>query len=179
MVAEAVNQEQESNDEHLLVPRTPDEAEKLLPNGRMGSLPVLAKICAGEYGGEPHWVDIHPTTDAQEMYNRRKMEESERVTETGQIIGNWVDEEGLVGEYLREKAETTPEINKDKVEDTHQAVYPIVGGFHMENIEEDDSSIMVHKKYRTSKYDVYFRVKQIGEEMASGQVFVAENEGYK
>lgn len=92
-------------------------------NRREGSiLPVLARIC----DEEERWVDIDPPTPQQER-------------EEPNIIGNWVDEEGRVGD---------PGL-----------MYPIKAGFMMRT--EEHSEKVLHKVYRTSKYNLHYRLKDM------------------
>lgn len=115
-------------------------AEGEQPKGESSSaLPVLADICAEE----ERWVDINPPTEEQERAEPN-------------IIGNWVDEEGLAGEEGR--------------------MYPIKVGFPMETRENTDEQF--HKVYRTSRYNVHMRIKAVGEGLAKGQVFVRKADGY-
>lgn len=90
------------------------------------------------------------------------------------IIGNWLDEEGRIG----------PE----------GEAYPIKAGFLMETRENSEK--LIHKVFRTSKYNVHYRIKEVpaeeiskrygipmseldpDEEYSIGQVYVREAEGY-
>lgn len=130
-------------------------------------LPVLADIC----DEESRWIDIDPPTPEQERSEPN-------------ILGNWVDEDGRVGD--------------EGVE------YPIKAGFLMETRENSDD--VLHKVFRTSKYNVHYRLKRMtiedalprlpadereaikaeiergevhpDEEVSIGQVFVREADGY-
>lgn len=102
-------------------------------------LPVIANICSEE----GRWVDIDPPTDDQDRAEPN-------------IIGNWVDEEGIIGDEGN--------------------LYPIKAGFLTETRENTESH--VHKVFRTSKYNMHFRIKSVGDGLAKGQLFVREAEGY-
>lgn len=113
-----------------------------------GVLNAVAEECSElDEAGESPWVEIAPTTDEQEVYNRRREKEAYTSADgdghpgennlTGIILGNYIDEAGRLGDPGEE--------------------YPIKGGFKMETREHSED--VVYEVWRTSKYVIHYKIE--------------------
>lgn len=127
-----------------------------------GVLEAVAEECRDlKESGDNPWIEMAPTTDEQEEFNRERQREAEKNNVTGIILGNYIDEAGRLGEKGEE--------------------YPIKGGFKMETRENSDEE--VYEVWRTSKYNVHYRITTFEHpefgEVAVGLVYVRLAEGYR